>query len=216
MRTVPACLLAAAMALGACAAPAIFAVPISEPAGIEYDERLIGNWHYMPGDSPGVMTMAIEEGEEEGTLDLSLGLISIEAGPDGEKLMARAEGLVHASDVGGQTYYNLRVIELAAMVQDDPEEFEARRLRPELPDEDFGYLIAVPEFETDDRLILHLIAEKHDMPRFKVPCGEDCVFDMIDMTSNELATLIWTTQHEELFAVQFPYRGEDRVFLRVP
>ncbi|MEE8275053.1 MAG: hypothetical protein V3R88_10335 [Alphaproteobacteria bacterium] len=179
------------LALSACFGPPESVVALSEPGETAYDARLLGDWHYMEGDTEG-FRLHIAPGEEDGVLDIVGVMLDWNTSDPVRWLRATA----HASEIDGRTYYNVKRL---AGVGDD---YSA--------DEPPGFAIMRTEIGDDGSLSLRFMdldfmAKLVDKGRLKGRIieghskGDDPTYLMLDVSRQELIALIREFPSEKLF-----------------
>ena len=133
-RPAPLIFLLAGLALPACEAPPESPVALSEPGETAYDERLVGIWYATAGEM--VLYLHIAPHKET----VSLNVVGIGVFPMVEWHLAAA----YASEIDGQTYYNVK--RFAGFGED----YTA-------PGESPGFIIVRADVTEEDTLILRFM-----------------------------------------------------------
>jgi hypothetical protein len=203
--------------LVACSYPAEFGSPLSEPGATAYDERLLGTWFIVGGDRDEAVagTLTAAEGED-GLLDVTGVFFDSKArrgsGRNGQSRGFELETVwirwaAHASALDGETYFNARILDYGAQSQEAGHPTETVRDEHFVPHPDRGYWIARAEIGEDGLLRLDLLwedgLEGQGLPTRKVTCGADCGFEIVDLSPEELASLIRAAEPGSLFTLSF-------------
>jgi hypothetical protein len=199
---------AAAFLLAACDGPAEFGAPLSTPGTAPHDERLIGSWYSLAPEGDG-MAMLVITPRADGLLDAAFGYMSVEPGDQGHAGLAWHRSAVHASVIGGLTYYNARVSDGGMMSKErgQPVEIESDPLLAPHPER--GYWIVRSDIGDDGHLMVEILSEsqpkKLGLPSHEIACGSDCSFTVYDLDSGDLAELIASVPEAELFTIRTPF-----------
>lgn len=199
---------ASALLLSACDGPAEFTAPLSAPGSASHDERLIGSWYALAPEADGVAMLVIAP-RSDGLLDAAFGYMSVEPGDDGHAGLAWHNSAVHASVVGGRTYYNARISDGGMMSKEmgQPAEVDTDPLLAPHPDR--GYWIIRGDIGEGGNLTVGILSEaqpkKRGLPSHEVACGSDCSFTIYDLESSDLAEWIASEPEAELFTIRIPF-----------
>lgn len=208
MRSTPFLALAVLALVAACDVPAEFAAPVSAPGSATHDERLIGKWHVAEPDDDGVSMLTIREGDD-GMLEAAFGYLAVSPGENGGAGIGWAIRDAYPSAIDGVTYYNSRMIDGGFIEKDVGAEPKSELSPYSPPHPELGYWIVSATFESDDRMTLGILSDnvpnKRELPGREVDCGEDCEFELVEITSEELTALIRSVPHDELFSIRIPF-----------
>ncbi len=207
----------AAVVLAACDIPANVSSPITEPGLASYDERLLGTWYAIESDVDDaiVATLTVTPGKD-GILDVAGVLVNSEMGSspseENEDRKARAQfawmrWTAHASVIDGETYFNARLVDTADVRKETGKPPEIKEDDHFVSHPERGYWIIRAEIGEDDLLTLHVLWKTRlkrlgFAPR-EVACGEECSFEVHDLSPEELVAAIRAAEPGELFTVQF-------------
>lgn len=208
MRSPSFVVIAIAASLTACDVPAELAVPVSDPGGASYDERVIGKWYTLEPNDDAVALLTVQA-VENGELGASFGYMAVSPGASGGAGMFWVHRTAYPSVIDGKVYYNSRAVEGGMVVKDAGASIETQLAPFSPPHPELGYWIISVEFEADDRMILGVLSDRipstRDLPRRKVDCGDDCDFERVEITSEDLIALIRSEPPEELFSIRIPF-----------
>ena len=190
-----------ALLLSACDGPETFISPISAPGSAVYEERLVGTWYGVieaEADSNAVAaTITIAPREDEG-LDFVASVMASASNPHEVEDRSVTVFLwvnfsAHASEVDGETYYNLQVLDSLILEKNFGEEAESE-FYSEVPRPGEGYWIARAEFSDKGWLTLYAASETYFRER---------KIHAYDLSPNELVALIRSAGPDELFTEDF-------------
>lgn len=207
-------LLAATLLLAACDVPADIAAPISAPGLAAYDERLVGSWYILGAeeDEADVAMLTITPGSD-GSLDVAGFMTSLlrtsdpfdearHISDDLDTWMVRLTA--YPSVIDGKTYFNARLIdsfyvERRSGAKPRTETIALFAIQPER-----GFWIFRAGIAEDGLLTLYPLWSE-ELRRLghaghEVSCGEDCRFEVFDLSSEELIELIRAAEPGTLFA----------------
>lgn len=197
-------MLLASVLLAACTGPAEFRLPISEPGAAAYDEALVGSWYAFSKEHDGVVMLRIAA-DAEGRLVAAAGLIELKPGTDGRAAFQWLNREAYPSEIDGVTYFNTRPIAPGAAGFRQKSR-QAPEIESVLGGAERGYWIMRAEIDADDRLTLEVLSEKVpnrlDLPGREMSCGEDCTYEILDLSSAELIALIRSNPPEDLFSIR--------------
>lgn len=205
--------LAAALLLAACDVPAEFPAPISAPGLATYDARLVGSWYSIGGEEDellAAMLSAIPAPEagldvsgfmtflsrREDTVD---GVPQIEEGLE----VSMVRWAAHPSVIDGQTYFNARLVDSVFIERDSGEAPDTEMIDAFAAGPGRGYSIFRADISDAGFLTIRpLWTEELEGLGYnsrRAKCGEDCSFEVFDLSPEELATLIRTAEPGTLF-----------------
>ena len=170
--------LLAGLALSACGGPPESPVALSEPGETAYDERLVGIWYATDGQE--AIYLHISPRKETAYLDV-VGMAVFKKGDPVRWLRARA----HASEIDGQTYYNVQ-------------RFAGAGFDYTAPGESPGFIIVRADVSQEDTLILRFVGWPDSVKKGRVRGrkvegkykDEKVPYRMLDLSRPELIALI--------------------------
>ena len=175
---------------------------LSAPGEAAYDARLTGiRIGVLGGSGPETVVAQLEVAPREDGLISAVGLWS-EAGvsPDREAEWVKWVGSVgHASELDGQTYYNLRLVSGNLIILSDA--------APADSGEPPSYVILRAEVDAEDRLYLRFMSPKTVSRMVEngvvegrlVNCGDLCGYHRLELSRSELTTVFRQAAPDELF-----------------
>ena len=193
--------LLAGLALSACSGPPESRVALSEPGEAAYDERLVGIWYGI--DWKEAIYLHIAPQKETAYLDV-VGISAVfKKGDPVRWLRARA----HASEIDGQTYYNVQ-------------RFAGAGFDYTAPGESPGFIIVRADVSQEDTLILRFMGWPNGDPlgdpvkkgrvrgrevegKYK---DEKVPYRMLDLSRPELIALIREVTPAKLFEKPIRFR----------
>ena len=175
---------------------------LSAPGEAAYDARLTGIWiGVLGGSGPETVVAQLEVAPREDGLISAVALWS-QAGvsPDREAEWVKWVGSVgHASELDGQTYYNLRLVSGNLIILSDA--------APADSGEPPSYVILRAEVDAEDRLYLRFMSPKTVSRMVEngvvegrlVNCGDLCGYHRLELSRSELTTVFRQAAPDELF-----------------
>ena len=186
----PLIFLLAGLALPACEAPPESPVALSEPGETAYDKRLVGIW-YRPGGKEGAYYIHIAPQKETASLDIVVIGAVFKAGAPVQWLKATA----HASEIDGQTYYNVKRVAGAGEDYTTPGETPGFIIvRADVTEED----TLTPRF-MDPEILDRLVKEGRVKGRKPKGNGLWARYLILDLSRQELIALIREIAPAKLF-----------------
>ena len=187
--------LLAGLALSACSAPPESRVALSEPGDTAYDQRLVGIWYCADGEKEATY-LHISPQKETAFLDV-VGITAVynEADP-----VRWIRATAHASEIDGQTYYNVKRVAGAGF------DYTA-------PGESPGFIVVRADITDEDALSLRFMGWPNGDPlRDSLKKGrvrgrkvegkymdEKVPYRMLDLSRPELIALIREVTPAKLF-----------------
>lgn len=194
------------LGLAACSVPAEMSAPLPRTVNEDLSEKIAGSW-YMVGDEKDD-TLGVNlriQPYSDGTLTL-VGTLSVITLKQGKNTTGYGwtswQG--ETSRLDGQDYVSIRLSD-ALFLTMAPHTTAKQDILPHLsPHEERGYWIARVSFLSPDEMELALLWEDEvEGPVRKVDCGEDCSFDVHEMTSAGLAKYLSTASASAKFKHRF-------------
>ena len=189
------------LTLSACSVPPESRVALSEPGEAAYDKRLVGNWYLIPGKNV-TSYLHITPGKETGYLNI-IGIIAFNNDDNDYQFGAVRwfRATAYASEIDGQTYYNVK------RVSGTGDDYTA-------PEESPGFIIIRADLTDEDSLILRSMDTRVFGKLVKVPGrkvegkyrDEKVSYRIMDLSRPELVDMIRVFPPAEFYSEERPFR----------